>query len=145
MAELLPGRFVLVPLAPRLAEYQQFRGSAGLRERTDAQAIGALRGSWAFCHIRAPGGAVVAMGRVVGDGGWLFTIADVATLPGYRRRGLGGRVLSWLLAQIAARAPKDPDVTLVADPSARGWYERAGFRKVVAPFGVGMQMVLARG
>ena len=80
----------------------------GLRAKTDPQAVGALRGSWAFCHVRAPGGGVVAMGRVIGDGGWYFTLADVATLPDYQRRGLGGQVLGWLLKQIAARAPAGP-------------------------------------
>ena len=34
------------------------------------------------------------MGRVIGDGGWYFTIAEVVTGPPYQGRGLGRRVLS---------------------------------------------------
>ena len=141
VTELIAGRFVLVPLPPRLAEYQQLRALARLAPKTDAQASGALRGSWAVCHIREPGGGPVAMGRVIGDGGWYFTLADVLDHPGYRDRQLAERVLEWLLRQIRLRAPADPCVTVIADPPARGLYERAGFG-VMGRFGPGMNMVL---
>ncbi|AEO61111.1 hypothetical protein MYCTH_2310977 [Thermothelomyces thermophilus ATCC 42464] len=49
---------------------------------------------------------VVAMGRIIGDGGWYFHIADMAVLPAHQRRGLGGAVLSHLLAHIKAHAPR---------------------------------------
>ena len=45
------------------------------------------------------------MGRVIGDGGWCFTLAELVTSPPYQHRGLGGRVLDWLLTQIRLRAP----------------------------------------
>ena len=132
--------FVVAPLPPRLAEYQRLRADAGLPAKTDAQAVGALRGSWAFGHVRAAG-RVVAMGRVIGDGGWYFTLADLATAPEYQGRGLGSRVLEWLLAQISARAPVDPYVTLLADPPARDLFERAGFR-ALGRHGSAVHMVL---
>ena len=134
-------RFPVVALPPRLAEYQQLRSSARLDPKTDAQAAAALRGSWAVCHVRAPGGAAVGMGRVIGDGGWHFTIADVVTHPQYRNAGLENRVLEWLLKQIALRAPADPWVTVITFPASRGVYERAGFA-VMGRFGSGMHMVL---
>ena len=33
-----------------------------------------------------------ARGRVIGDGGWYFHIADMATLPEHQGRGLGHRL-----------------------------------------------------
>ncbi len=134
-------RFPVVALPPRLAEYQQLRALAGLDAKTDAQAAGALRGSWAVCHVRAPGGAVVAMGRVIGDGGWHFTLADVVAHPRFRNAGLEDRVLEWLLKQIAVRAPADPCVTVITHPQGRGPYERAGFA-LMGRFGPGMHMLL---
>ncbi|MGS0684584.1 GNAT family N-acetyltransferase [Nakamurella sp. GG22] len=139
--EFVEDRFVLLPGAPRLVEYQRLRAHAGLPGKSHGQAVGALRGSWAICHIRAPGGGAVAMGRVIGDGGWYFTIADLATSPAYQGRGLGSRVLGWLLTQIDARAPADPYVTLLADPPARDLCERAGFR-VLGRHGSAVHMVL---
>ena len=141
----MPVGLVLVPEPPRLAEYLALRRDTGLRGKTDAQGVGALRGSWAFCHVRDSGtGRVVAMGRVIGDGGWYFTIADIATLPDYQRRGLGRHVVEWLLQRIWARAPQGAHVTLIADPTTRALYERAGFRDVTEPHRVAMQMVLDR-
>ena len=140
MVDGMPEGFVLVPSPPRLAEYQQLRDAAGLPARTDAQATGALRGSWAFGHVRA-GERAVAMGRVIGDGGWFFTIAYLATAPGYQTQGLGRRVLEWLLHQIRLWAPADPTVTAVADPPARGLFEQAGFR-VLGRHGSAVHLVL---
>ncbi|MGS0684905.1 GNAT family N-acetyltransferase [Nakamurella sp. GG22] len=136
----MPEGFALVPGPPRLVEYQRMRADAGLPAKNDAQAVGALRGSWAFGHIRT-GDRAVAMGRVIGDGGWYFTLADLATAPDYQGRGLGSWVLEWLLSQIDARAPADPYVTLLADPPARDLCERAGFR-VLGRHGSAVHMVL---
>jgi ribosomal protein S18 acetylase RimI-like enzyme len=141
MSQRIPGGFVLVPIPPRLVEYQQLRALARLEPKTDPQAAGALRGSWAVCHVRAPGGGVVAMGRVIGDGGWHFTLADVVAHPGYRDRELADRVLDWLVSQVADRAPADPCVTVITDAHGRGLYERVGFG-VMGRFGPGMHMVL---
>ena len=141
MAERVLDRFPVVALPLRLVEYPQLRALARLDAKTDAQAAGALRGSWAVCHVRAPGGAPVAMGRVIGDGGWHFTLADVVTHPHYRNAELEDRVLGWLLKQIAVRAPADPCVTVITDPGDRGPYERAGFA-LMGRFGPGMHMVL---
>ena len=120
MSESLPGGFVLLPVPPRLVEYQQLRADTGLPLRTDAQAVGALRGSWAFCTVRAPAGALVAMGRVIGDGGWSFTLAELVTSPPYQHRGLGDRVLAWLLTQIRDRAPAGASLTALATHPAAG-------------------------
>ena len=46
------------------------------------------------------------MGRIIGDGGWYFHVADMATLPDHQRRGLGVLVLSTLLERIAEHAPR---------------------------------------
>ncbi len=83
------------------------------------------------------------MGRVVGDGGWYFVVADMVTDPGHQRRGVGRAVLDHLLADVRRRAPGEPYVTLAADDAGQRLYEQAGFRA----FGVGqtgMQLVLTR-
>ncbi|MGS0688829.1 GNAT family N-acetyltransferase [Nakamurella sp. GG22] len=131
----------VVALPPRLAEYHQLRQAVGLPARTDAQATAALRGSWAVCHVQAPGGAAVGMGRVIGDGGWHFTITDVVTEPRYRRFELNEKMLGWLLKQIAVRAPADPCVTVITPPADREVYERAGFQ-VLSRLGSGLHMIL---
>jgi ribosomal protein S18 acetylase RimI-like enzyme len=133
--------YVLVPAAPPRADYLRLRRESGLTPKRPEQADGALAGSWSWCHVRTAEGAVVAMGRVVGDGGWYFLVADMAVDPAHQRRGLGRRVLTRLLDDVRARAPRGAYVTLVADPPGRRLYESLGFRDV-APGATGMVLEL---
>lgn len=79
------------------------------------------------------------MGRVIGDGGWYFHIADMATLPHHQRRGFGGLILERLLQRIKSQAPPGAWVTLLADTPGIPLYEKFGFRPT-APGCVGMAL-----
>jgi hypothetical protein len=74
--------YELHPLPPSIDDYLYLREVAGLSPKTVEQARGAVANSWAFCHVRETiSGRAVAMGRTLGDGGWYFHIADMATAP----------------------------------------------------------------
>jgi len=105
------------------------------------QATAAITGSWTFRHVLDPDGNVVGMGRIVGDGGWYFLIADMATLPAHQGRGIGSAILDSLLEQIRTDAPPGAYITLTADPPGRRLYETRGFVDV-APHRTGMHLVL---
>ena len=134
MTEILSG-------PPTIDEYLALRAESGLMPKTAAQAEGVIANSWAFRHVRTAEGEAVAMGRVIGDGGWYFLIADMATLPAHQGRGLGQSILESLLEEIRMRAPGESYVTLIADPPGRKLYERLGFHDV-APDRTGMSMLL---
>lgn len=137
---LAPG-YALHDTPPAADDYLRLRRETGLRPRTAAQAAAVLVGSWSACHVTAPDGTVVAMGRVVGDGGWYFVVADMATSPDHQRRGLGRAVLDHLLADVARRAPDDAYVSLTTEPAGRALYERAGFTPLTSEQ-TGLQLVL---
>jgi GNAT superfamily N-acetyltransferase len=133
--------YVLVPEAPGLDDYLRLRRLAGLSPKTPAQGSGALSGSWAFCHIRIEGtDEIVGMGRVIGDGGWYFLIADMAVLPTHQRQGIGRRVIEHLIERVTIAVP-DAYLTLMADSPGRRLYESVGFADAL-PESLGM--VLAR-
>lgn len=69
------------------------------------------------------------MGRIIGDGGWYFHIADMATLPEHQRKGLGGIILKHLLSYIRENIPGGgkPYISLFADPPGRRLYDQHGF------------------
>lgn len=117
----------LEPLAPSLDDYLELRRASGLTPKRSDQGAPALANSWAWRRIVDATGRSIAMGRVIGDGGWYFLIADMATLPEYQRRGLGRRILEDLLAEIRAKAPEGAYVTLLADPPAQALYRSLGF------------------
>ena len=128
--------------APSTSDYLQLRARAGLSPKTEEQAVAALSGSWAACHVVYEADSCsVAMGRIIGDGGWFFHVVDMAVLPDHQRRGLGSAVLAYLLDTIRQRAPRGAYVSLLADPPGRPLYARYGFVES-APDSVGMVLVL---
>ncbi|KAJ8075140.1 hypothetical protein AAF712_011599 [Marasmius tenuissimus] len=146
----LPPGYSFVDAAPPLLTYLNLRQLSGLSPKTPAQGEGALSGSWAFgtvaYHDPHSSGAseseIVAMARIIGDGGWYFIVADMAVLPEHRRKGLGEALLRRLLEQIKERAPEGALVTLLADEMGRGLYKRCGFVDS-APVSIGMWDVLS--
>lgn len=117
----------LESLAPSLDDYLELRRASGLTPKRSDQGAPALANSWAWRRIVDATGRSIAMGRVIGDGGWYFLIADMATLPEYQRHGLGRRILEDLLAEIRAKAPEGAYVTLLADPPGQALYRSLGF------------------
>lgn len=114
---------------PALDAYLALRLRSGLSPKRADQAGPALANSWAWRTVQSAEGETVAMGRVVGDGGWYFLVADMATLPEHQQRGLGRRVLTSLLDEIRDRAPEGAYVTLMADPPGQRLYEQLGFER----------------
>ena len=143
MGAQLPEGYRLIASAPGVDAYLGLRQRSGLSPKTREQAAAALPGSWAACHVvHEASGQTIGMGRVLGDGGWYFHVVDMAVLPAHQRRGLGHRVLTWLLDRIRARAPAGAYVNLLADPPGRRLDARHGFAET-APHSVGMALRLA--
>ena len=117
------------PTPPSLEDYLALRWLSGLSPKNPEQGVPALANSWGWRRAVDETGRSVAMGRVVGDGGWYFLIADMATLPEYQKRGLGRRILTGLLEEIRTRAPEGAYVTLLADPPGQRLYRSLGFEE----------------
>lgn len=130
--------YTLVAGPPPLADYLRLRRDSGLTPKNAEQGAGAIAGSWSACHVVDGDRTPVAMGRTIGDGGWYFHIADIATDPDHQRRGLGGRVVEWLLADVRARAPEGAYVTLVGDPPGQRLYRSLGFEDVAPSLGMAL-------
>jgi GNAT superfamily N-acetyltransferase len=131
-------RLVVGP--PKAADYVRLRAESGLTPKTLEQAERAIAGTWFFLHAETGAGETVAMGRVIGDGGWYFLVADMATLPEHQGRGLGSAILDALLSEIRTNALPGAYVTLTADPPGRALYRSRGFEDV-APGRTGMHLL----
>lgn len=139
----LPLGYTLHAGYPSVAAYRNLRAASGLTPVTKSMAQGAVTGSWYGCYISyntPTSQEPVAMGRIIGDGGWYFHIVDMATLPEHQRKGLGETVMRHLLAYIEENSPKDgkPFINLFADPPGRRLYEKTGFVEGVSVGEVGM-------
>lgn len=141
-AEEAEDRYAVRVGAPAVADYVRLRKDTGLTPRTPEQAALALPGSWAACHVvETAAGTTVGMGRLIGDGGWYFHVVDMAVLPDHQRRGIGDRILTWLLHQVRERTPSGAFVSLMADPPGRRLHARHGFTER-RELSVGMAMWL---
>jgi ribosomal protein S18 acetylase RimI-like enzyme len=138
VAGVLADGYTLHETAPPPEAAVELRARSGLSPKTLEQCTLAMKGSWCAVHVTHDAtGEVVGMGRVIGDGGWYFHIADMATLPEHQRRGIGDAVLTRLVEIVRAAAPPDCYLTLMADPPGRRLYAKHGFVET-APASIGM-------
>lgn len=121
--------YTLSTTPPALDDYLALRERSGLTPKRADQAGPSLANSWAWRTVQTREGQTVAMGRLVGDGGWYFLVADMATLPEHQRKGLGRAILADLLDEVRDRAPEGAYVTLMADVPGQRLYEELGFER----------------
>ena len=136
----VPEGYVLRDGYPSPADYLRLRSEVGLSTRTASEADKVSTGSWYGCVIAIEeDDSIVGMGRILGDGGWYFHIADMAIDLNHQRKGFGDIILKRLLRQIALEAPKDgkPYISLMADEPGRKLYRNNGFVES-APHSLGM-------
>ena len=94
----------------------------------------ALEHTYAFCWVRATKqtryarlGQMVGFSRASSDGYLSATIWDVAVLPAWQRSGLGRAMMERLTRKLVEA--QIPTITLYAEPSVVGLYEKLGFVK----------------
>ncbi len=106
--------------------YMSIRSGAGMRARSDEGAEKGLGQELFSVVLRLEEtGEPVGMGRVVGDGGTIFVICDMAILEKWQRLGGGTMIMGALMEYIHREAPPRSYINLMADVD--GFYERWGF------------------
>lgn len=68
---------------------------------------------------------LVGAGRALSDGVWRAAIYDVAVLPEYQGKGIGGKITEWLIQNAGVDV-----ITLYAAPGKESFYQRFGFRRM---------------
>ena len=127
---------------PDTEEYQQLRIVCGLSAKTTEAAVKGLPNSL-YCTTVRDSGRLIAMGRVVGDGGCNFEVVDIAVHPDYQRRGLGSRVMKAISKYLDDNAPESAYVSLIADHHSPALYSKFGFQPT-APVSIGMAYVVKK-
>ena len=67
------------------------------------------------------------MGRVIGDGGTVFQIVDVAVLKSYQGQGYGSQIMEHIMKYIKSVSVESAYVSLIADYPADKLYTKFGF------------------
>ncbi|EJG1164657.1 GNAT family N-acetyltransferase [Vibrio parahaemolyticus] len=120
--------------APSPNEFCEMRVKAGLSPKSLKAATIALPNSLYAISVR-DGDALIAMGRVVGDGACNFDVVDVAVDPAYQGQGLGRKVMAYIDNYLSSVALEGSYVSMIADEPE--FYEKLGY-KLVSPSSQGM-------
>lgn len=110
---------------PSAKDFCRLRDVAGLTPRSQAAAAAGLPGTFHGVQAFAEG-RVIGMGRIVGDGGLVFHICDMAVEPAFQGRGIGRAIMAALMAHLREKIPAEAYVNLLADGPARYLYAEFG-------------------
>jgi len=113
---------------PSAEEYVSLRIKAGLWPKQLEAAKKGLANSLYAVTIREKE-KLVAMGRVIGDGGCFFEIVDIAVDPKCQGQGLGKKVMMYIEKYISENAHTDSYVSMIANTPL--FYEKFGYRCVM--------------
>lgn len=127
MADFNMAEYEIALRSPTVAEYCELRIGAGLSPRSEEIVRVALPNTL-FAVVAEYRGSAVGMGRVVGDGGTVFQVADIAVLPEHQGRGLGKQILATIDAWLRRTAQPGAFINLFADRGVAPLYARYGFR-----------------
>lgn len=113
--------------APSSKDYRNLRKACGLTVFTE-EAV--LKGLPNACHnvMFYDEGTLIGMGRVVGDGGTVLHIVDIAVHPKYQGKGYGRQIMDEIMSYIDETAEKSTYVNLIADYPADQLYKKYGFK-----------------
>lgn len=132
----LPAEYELRETLPSPETFAALREAAGMPARSREGVDRGLPNSlFGVTVVHEPTGDAVGMGRVVGDGGTVYQICDMAVHPDHQGRGLGTAIMTALDDWIAETAPPNAYVNLFADVD--GFYDRFGFEET-RPASTGM-------
>jgi GNAT superfamily N-acetyltransferase len=131
-------RYELLVETPCVDEFCRLRVLAGMSPRSAEGAEIGLQNTFYAVVVRLDR-KLVGMGRVVGDGGLVFQIVDMAVDPEHQGRGLGKAIMKCLTDHLAKVAPLGAHITLQADGPAKHLYAEFGFRET-APHAVAMEL-----
>lgn len=130
--------FSIIESLPSPEEYLELRASAGMAPRSQKGAEKGI-GNELYCVLLRveETGEVVGMGRIIGDGGTVFQICDMAVKIEWQGKGGGTMIMDSLMKYIYENAEKYAYINLLAD--VNGFYEKWGF-KLTSPRSIGMSL-----
>ncbi|SMO67773.1 GNAT family N-acetyltransferase [Halorubrum cibi] len=134
----LPTGYELRETTPSIDAFVRLRREAGMSDRSREAVERGLPNTTYGVHVVETGSTTettVGMARIVGDGGSIFHLSDMAVAESHQGRGIGSAMMDALVAWLRANAPDGAYVDLLADVD--GFYERWGFERT-APASKGM-------
>lgn len=123
--------------SPSPQEYIDLRAEAGLNKKSiEGAEIGLKNGLFSVSLWDEE--TLVGFGRIIGDGGTILNVVDIAVKPAYQGNGLGKEIMKHLVDYLEKNTFPGTYVCLVADKPADQLYKQFGFNYISDHGSVGM-------
>jgi GNAT superfamily N-acetyltransferase len=118
--------YVLVEQVPEVEQYRRLREAVGW-ETMDPKStkIGLQNSIYSVCVYRENN--LVGYGRVIGDWAIHFYIQDVMVLPEYQGKGIGTRIMNYIMRFLKEHGHPNSYFGLFAAKGKAEFYEKFGF------------------
>ena len=111
---------------PSVEEYLTLRRSVGWMDTAIENTNSALQNSL-YSIVVEENGSLIGMGRIVGDGGIYYYIQDVIVIPERQHRGIGTKLMEYLMNHINQVAEPGSFIGLMSAEGRSNFYNRFGF------------------
>lgn len=119
----------LYPNSLTTEEFSKLRSSVGLNVLSDEQINKAIANSLYTLCVRDNNNAI-GMGRLVGDGAYVYYLQNINVMPQYQGLGIGAIIINNLITYI--KQDKLPNtsvmILLMSSKGSEKFYEKLGFR-----------------
>jgi GNAT superfamily N-acetyltransferase len=118
--------FILVDQVPEVEQYRRLREAVGW-ETMDPKStnIGLQNSIYSVCvYLRKN---LVGYGRVIGDGAMIFYVQDVMVLPEHQRKGIGTRIMNYIMLFLKEHGHPNSYFGLFAAKGKAEFYEKFRF------------------
>lgn len=96
-----------------------------------------------FCVSAFVDDKLIGMGRILGDKGFIFFIADIIVKPQYQGKKIGAKIMDSIMSYLYKNAPENSYITLMAAKGKEEFYEKFGFfKRPTDKYGCGMMIKL---
>ncbi|SFU44531.1 Acetyltransferase (GNAT) domain-containing protein [Clostridium sp. DSM 8431] len=112
-----------------IKEFIELRESVGLNKLKEEQVRKMIKNS-IFTILIKDGETLAGMGRLVGDGAYVYYLQNINVKPEYQNSGIGTIIINELLDFIKKDKIEDTEVMvlLMSSKIAEGFYKKFGFR-----------------
>ena len=132
--------FYIESIPQKAEEYLILRKKAGLSSRQLIASQVDLKNSIYAISVREnETHRLIGMGRIIGDGGTVYQLVDIAVDPNYQGLKIGTQIMEHLMLFVNESINQQAYVNLIADIPADKLYEKFGFVKT-EPNGIGMYL-----
>lgn len=127
---------------PSAEEYNKLRNSVGWNIFSIEDTVYAINNTFYFIVARVEK-EIIGMGRITGDGKINFYISDIIVSPDYQKKGIGKKIMEYIMKCINKNAVNESSVNLNASIGVDKFYEKFGFwKRPTEKYGYGMSQFI---